>query len=102
MSFAGRRDGIQRKHPRKTYCNVMTFCLTSGSLNDTLTGVSINVSDSGMCFYSPARLKEGEEILIQERRPVRYRRASVIWVKDYLTGLYKIGLEFHERVKLRL
>jgi hypothetical protein len=95
MPLGGHQEGLGRKHPRKIYCNVIKFCLSSRS-NNTFMGLSINISDSGMCLYSPGRLHEGEEILIEERLPVKYRRAKVIWAKDYLAGLHKVGIKFHD------
>ncbi len=87
---------IRRKHPRKLYCNVIRFCLNHRSQNKTSMGLSINISDSGMCLYSSDGLYEGEEIVIQESLPVRYRKAKVIWARHYLAGLHKVGLKFHE------
>lgn len=88
------KDGI-RKYSRKPYCNVIK-CLNPRSLNKTFTGLSIDISDSGMCLYTSDRLHRGEEILVQEKLPVGYRKANVVWIKSYHTGLHRVGLKFHE------
>jgi len=90
-------NGIKkRKHPRNPYGNVIKFCVNPRSPSKTFIGVSINISDSGMCLYTSDILHEGETILIQEELPVKYRKATVIWVKYYRQDFYKVGLMFHE------
>jgi hypothetical protein len=96
MPFKNHIYGLRRQHPRKLYCNIIKFCLKLHSTNKPIRGLSINISNSGMCLYSPDRLCEGEEILIRETLPVKYRKAKVIWVKHYLAGLHKVGLKFQE------
>jgi c-di-GMP-binding flagellar brake protein YcgR len=95
MPSKGPKDGAIRRHPRKPYSDVIRFCRNPRSPNRTMKGLSINISASGMCLYSSDRLREGEEIVIQQELPVAYRKAKVVWVKDYLAGLHKVGLEFY-------
>jgi hypothetical protein len=96
MPSKGPEYDVKRKHPRKSYCHVIRFCLDPRSPGTPLKGLSINISGSGICLFSSHRLHEGEEIVIQEKLPVKYRKATVIWVKDYLAGLHKVGLRFLE------
>ena len=91
------KGGIERrKHPRKPYSNVIKFCVNPRCPNTTCIGVSINISDSGICLYTSDNLHKGEVILIQEELPVKYQKATVIWVKNYRQDFYKVGLMFHE------
>ena len=87
---------IKRKAPRRTCCNVIRFWLTRSFPDKSYRGLTINISDSGMCLYSPNRFFEGEDILVQEKISSGYRRAKVVWVRNYLAGLHKAGLKFHE------
>ena len=90
------KGGIEkRKHPRNPYCNVIKFCVNPCSPDKTFIGVSINISDSGICLYTFDNLHTGEVILIQEKLPVKYRKATVIWAKNYQREFYKVGLMFH-------
>ena len=91
------KDGIEkRKHPRKTYSDVIKFCVNPRSPNKIFIGVSINISDLGICLYTSDNLRKGEEIVIQEKLPIKYRKATVIWIKHYHREFYKVGLMFHE------
>jgi hypothetical protein len=86
----------RRRHLRKLYSNVIKFCVNSPSRNSSFAGVMIDISDSGMCLYTSHELHKGEEILIQEKLPVKYRKATVVWVKNYYREFYRVGLTFHE------
>ncbi len=86
----------RRKHTRKSYGNVIKFTVNPRSTSETLIGVSINISDSGICLYTSDSLQVGESILIQEHLPVRYQKARVVWVKNYHREFYKVGLMFLE------
>ena len=94
MPFKGQQYDVRRRHPRRVYCNVIRFSLNSSSPKEIFTGLSINISDSGMCLYSADRLREGEELMLHDNLPVKYQKARVVWVKRYLAGLHKAGMEF--------
>ncbi len=91
------KGGIERrKHPRTPYSNVIKFCVNPRCPYASLDGVTINISDSGISLYTSENLQKGDVIIIQDTLPVKYRKATVIWVKEYQWGLYRVGLMFHD------
>jgi hypothetical protein len=91
------KNGMQeRKHPRRPYSNVIKFCVNPRCPNVIFDGVGINISDSGISLYTSANLHKGDVIVIQDALPVKYRKATVIWVKEYQWELYRVGLTFLE------
>ncbi len=86
-------EGNGRRHHRKAY--VSAFAYSFPARSDILFGVTSNISDSGLCIYSDARLDEGGSIEFRSSLPVPSRRAMVRWVKKDVGELYKMGLMFY-------
>jgi hypothetical protein len=40
----------RRRHPRSHYLQTFEFCLNTGDV--ILKGITLNISDSGMCIYA--------------------------------------------------
>jgi hypothetical protein len=92
MSFTGVE---KRKHPRYPYSNKLEFRSTSPTQDITYSGLSVDISSSGMCLYtfftSP---NEGEDIAFKDALPVSYQKAIVRWVEQYTEDFYGIGVMF--------
>jgi hypothetical protein len=58
-----------------------------------ISGVTRDMSESGICMYTIYFLTEGQVIIFQGKTPKVNQRATVMWVKSY-GNFYKLGLEF--------
>jgi hypothetical protein len=88
--------GKERRHQRKIYVSAFAYQFPSRPSPEILFGVTSNISDSGVCIYSDAELREGEIIEFRSSLPVPSIRAAVRWVKKDVENLYKMGLMFVE------
>jgi hypothetical protein len=94
------RGNSSRRHKRYPYLQFITFFPLGQIIAEGCRrGVGVNLSDDGMCMYTPVPILEGQEILINEPPPVSGPKATVRWVKKYgKTGpFYKAGLIFGKK-----
>ncbi len=87
--------GNERRHQRKIHVCAFAYHFPSRP-SDVHFGVTSNLSDTGMCFYTDSRIEEGEDIEFRSSLPVAFVRATVRWVKKDVGELYKMGLMFVE------
>jgi hypothetical protein len=86
-------DGVERRrHQRRPHADNIEFCLIPSDLTTILRGISIDISDSGMCLYTFTPMNTGQNILIKNFLPVPYQKATIRWVKKHTEGLYRVGL----------
>lgn len=55
-------------------------------------GVIINISNSGLCIFSPNPLNKGDEITIKAPLPLLDERFSVRWSNKLLDDFFMVGL----------
>lgn len=87
MRFAEDRRG-RRRYPVELTLHFLTR--SGDSLIITGEGTSINISSSGMLFYSPKHLENGERVIAaiqwppatDGRRPVLLIEGMVVWVRE--------------------
>ncbi len=90
-------DGVERRiHKRRPHADSIEFCLIPSDLTTTLRGISIDISDSGMCLYTFTPINTGQNIVINNFLPVPYQKATVRWVKKHTEELYRVGIMFIE------
>jgi hypothetical protein len=83
----------ERREPRiSNYVSVL-FHLDSDPSYRIISGVTRDMSDSGICMYTMYSLTEGQVIVFESKPAKPNQRATVIWVKKY-GNFYKVGLEF--------
>jgi hypothetical protein len=83
----------ERREPRiSNYVSVL-FHLDSDPSHQIISGVTRDMSDSGICMYTMYSLTEGQVIVFESKPAKSNQRATVIWVKKY-GNFYKVGLEF--------
>jgi hypothetical protein len=59
----------------------------------SLASVTINVSDSGICFYSDRNLSECDKVEVRERGSRVARSGKVIWCGRHEDlGIYLVGI----------
>ncbi len=86
--------GKERQCPRTVSLDTIRFCLADDLHGELRLATTINVSDTGMCFYTLNRLREGDVVIIKDDFSLSFRKAIVRWVKNYGKTLCKAGLMF--------
>jgi len=94
MSDGNGKGQEQRRHRRNNYLGTVHYCLNPHSDGGVLIGSGIDVSESGMSMFSSYPLKKGQGIVIRNRIPVPYQKATVMWVKELRENWYQVGLQF--------
>jgi hypothetical protein len=90
-------DGTERRTcPRHVSLNSIEFCFDRDEFQKMHIGASLNVSDSGMCVVTSARLREGGRIIIKKELSLFSQKAIIRWVKDFQQNFCKAGLTFIE------
>lgn len=87
-------NGEKRKSLRYDFPKRIEYGLSPKISDETFYGVTINISDSGLCLYIFNLLPEGQKITIKNNLPVSYRTALVRWIKKVDADLYKAGVMF--------
>lgn len=86
----------KRQHPRFEFSELINYYLNSADLSNPVCAVSVNISESGLCLYTPESLNVGQNVLIKTSLKSPHVKATVKWVKKYLDDLYKAGFMFIE------
>lgn len=85
----------RRKDQRQEFSYiVLEFVLHPDTAYEIYVGYTLNLSDAGMCIYTSAILKTGQEIILKSDEPRLYKKAVVRWVERYDAFFFKVGLEF--------
>ncbi|HYA12690.1 MAG TPA: PilZ domain-containing protein [Thermodesulfovibrionales bacterium] len=85
----------KRKHRRQDFSYaVVEYVLNSDNIHETFIGFTLNVSNSGLCLYTPKSLSEGQKIIIKSNLPTTSKTALVRWIEKYDDVFYKVGLVF--------
>jgi hypothetical protein len=93
----GFRGSHIRRHQRYAYLQFITFFSLGPQVAEgNRRAICVDLSDSGMCMYTPGRLHRGQVILFNDPLPVEGPKATVRWVKEYrITGCFcKSGIMF--------
>lgn len=88
-------DNIERrKDIRYIICQSIGYIVETGATQVDMVGLTANVSQSGLCFYTTIPLLEGQEIKIRRNPSVSYQSAMVQWIQKIADNFYKVGLSF--------
>ncbi len=85
----------KRRHQRFEFSELVDYYLNP-ELKDPVCAVSVNISESGLCLYTPKSVSVGQNVILKTSLKSPYVKANVRWVKKYLEDLYKVGLLFLE------
>lgn len=91
MSFPEKE---KRRDRRSIFPSTIEYTMGPHSSDESFKGVTVNISNSGFCFYTSNPIGEGQEIIIRSDLPVSYRKATVRWTKRLNDEAYKAGLMF--------
>ncbi len=86
----------RRRDPRHDFPQVINYFVNRSDLTESLYGMSINISESGLCFYTCVRPEVGQDLMIKTSLKAPCVKGTVRWVKKYVEGLYRVGIMFSE------
>jgi len=81
----------KRGEPRRLVYYTTKFDLNPENTSH-LRGVIINISNSGLCIFSPNSLTRGQEIVIKAPLPLLDERFIVRWSNELLDDFFMVGL----------
>lgn len=84
----------QRRNLRYGFMYTVDYILNSAKTDEIYNGVTIDISNSGLCLYTKNCLSEGQEITIKSVLPVYSENAVVRWAESVDESSYKVGMEF--------
>ena len=91
-SFEGSADFIEKRIESRR----LVYYPTRFALNPENTshwkGVIINISNSGLCIFSPNSLADGQEVIIKAPLPLLDERFVVCWSNKLLDDFFMVGL----------
>ncbi|MDA8174895.1 MAG: hypothetical protein M0018_09950 [Nitrospiraceae bacterium] len=62
--------------------------------NFTMSGISLNLSDAGICFYTHVRLEDGTALNVYGRALWDgARKGTVKWCRKITEGLFRVGVQ---------
>jgi len=89
-----RSNSEQRRHLRYHFPCTIEYEIRSGSGTRIHRGVTINISNAGLCLCVFETFSEEAEITVKSFLPVDHRKAVVRWIKAVDHNYYKVGLMF--------
>lgn len=89
----GRKKPLQRSERRSVFHHMIEFSVIPGMGQEVFKGVTVNLSNSGLCIISFTPLQKGQKLLIREGLRVS-GPAQVLWDKRLDNDVYKAGLLF--------
>lgn len=92
-------DMERRSVPRDTFTTTLEYAVMKSALIDNQDtsekGITVNISNSGMCLYTFIPLTKGQRLkIIQGLLPYRNDSTVVQWTKQVTKEIYKAGLMF--------
>ncbi len=85
----------RRIHQRKQISVPISYEYSSDSKSISHSGKSLNVSESGMCFYSQNPLREGLNLRVQSEHIWNSPRVGIVrWCNRKYLNFYQVGVSF--------
>lgn len=75
-----------RREARYQFVSPVEFVL-SDAADKTVKGVTLNISDSGLCIKSSITLKREQKIIIKSSLPIQHKTYTALWNNAAMTGL---------------
>ncbi len=87
----------KRRHKRDLVTVPVSYSPAQASGAQAANGITLNISDSGICFYTQNRLEQGTILHISSRafweEP---RTGTVMWCRKITEELYRVGVIFND------
>jgi CheY-like chemotaxis protein len=84
--------GVQR-HDARIPSSSAVVCMIPPN-NDYLTGIAVNMSQSGLCLQTEKSISRGKIVFIKPDTIQPFRRAAIRWVKEIKQGLWNTGMQY--------
>jgi hypothetical protein len=85
----------RRSHERRDFANRIVYVSDNNPGYTLLKGVTMNISDAGLCFATfTAPIKDEKIWIMESMLPIHRRRGTVRWIKKMESDIYKVGLMF--------
>jgi c-di-GMP-binding flagellar brake protein YcgR len=84
----------RRKHNRFPYPEKINYVCVNDDTPDILKGITVNISDAGICLYLFKNHTEGQEITILTDLPIPPRKATIRWIKNFRERFFTAGIMF--------
>jgi hypothetical protein len=88
MSF----DNIEKRRDIRYDCFHHVIEYYAKTSEEVFKGVTVNISNSGLCLHILTPLCVGQKIKIKRNPSVSYQPATVCWIKKTDDNLYRVGL----------
>ncbi|MDA8162869.1 MAG: PilZ domain-containing protein [Desulfobacteraceae bacterium] len=92
----------KRREKRDLITVPMSYCLAAASgaqpqKERAASGITLNISGEGICFYTQICLEEGVAVNISSRAlRERPRHGTVRWCRKITEELYRVGVSFKD------
>lgn len=70
----------------------MDFTFEGGE-REIYHGMTVNISETGLCFYTICEAEVGDKIIIQSIKGIQSVAASIRWVKR-VDSIFRVGVEY--------
>jgi hypothetical protein len=85
----------RRSHERRDFANRIVYVSADDPDSTLIKGVTMNISEAGLCFATFTSPINDEKIWILESMlPIHHTRGTVRWIKKMDSDIYKVGLMF--------
>lgn len=84
----------RRRDERYPFASQIEYSMRPYASGEGLKGVTIDISNLGLCMYALNPVDTGQEITIKTTLPVSWRSATVRWFEKIDNDFYKAGLSF--------
>ena len=87
----------KRRHKRDLVTVPVSYGPAAAADDQAAGGITLNISDSGICFYTQGRLEQGSTLYVSSRAfwegP---RKGTVMWCRKITEEFYRVGLAFSD------
>jgi hypothetical protein len=85
----------RRTAQRRDFANRIVYVSPDNTDYTLIKGVTMNMSETGLCFATFTPPKKDETIWILESMlPIHRQKGTVRWIKKMESDIYKVGLMF--------
>jgi hypothetical protein len=85
----------RRSHGRRDFANRIVYVSADDPSYSLIKGVTMNISETGLCFATFTAPKKDERIRILESiLPIHRQEGTVRWIEKMESDIYKVGLMF--------
>jgi hypothetical protein len=85
----------RRSHERRDFANRIVYVSADNPDYALIKGVTMNISETGLCFATFTAPKKDEKIWILESMlPIHRQKGIIRWIKKTESDVYKVGLMF--------